>query len=99
MGNSLTSDIIDFRDMPIGSLQAVWGGVDAADGYFEAYASNFTEESTFDTIKGSKQIVTTAAGSRVWNLGLIGFRYAVVKWFPGSVTAGSCLIVALGKKT
>jgi hypothetical protein len=93
------SDVIDFRDMPIGSLQAVWNGANAADGYFEVYSSNFRELATFDNVRGSKEEVKVADGSRVWNLGLIGFRSALVKWIHGSNTAGTCLVVAMGKKT
>lgn len=102
MSTSFSSSIIDFHDMPIGYLQAVWqdvAGYGQDSGYFEAFASGFRNFSTFDYIRGSMEGVETEAGSRMWNLGVIGYRYAYVKFTPVNITAGTCIIVASGKKT
>jgi hypothetical protein len=98
MASDFTSDIIDFRDMKVGSLQVLWEGANQTDGYFQVFTSDFSEPDTFDDMDGSREDVLTAKNSRVFNLGVLGFRYALVKWFHGSVTTGKCQIVAVGKK-
>jgi len=102
MSSSFSSSIIDFHDMPIGYLQAVWKdvvGFGPDSGYFEAFASGFRNFNTFDYIRGSLERIEVADGARMWNLGVIGYRYAYVKFSPVNITDGTCTIIASGKKT
>ncbi len=102
MSESWTSTIIDFHDMPTGYLQVYWEGAVSfgqENGYFEAYSSAFRNVATFSRIKGSRQMIQREQGAHSWNLGVIGFRYAFIKYVKGSITDGACIGVAVGKKT
>lgn len=103
MASSFTSLVIDFSDMPIGCLQAIWQGVsydgDPAGANFKIKASCYRNLDTFDYVRGSLEDVTGENGARMWNLGVIGYRYALVEFTKGNILDGSCIIVASGKKS
>lgn len=95
------SQIIDFKDMPHGSIQAKWSGATGTlDGEFKIYASNYPEDATFDgnDIACATFIVNSAAHAPIWIREGLGFRYAQVRYTPNGVSGGSCEIIAIGKK-
>lgn len=100
------STVIDFKDMPLGSIHIFWSSVVGATPYtgaFKIYGSNRPEVSSFDLdgtlIDGAEITPHNANGSRLWIRERIGFRYALIRWTPGNVTSGTCDIIAIGKKT
>jgi hypothetical protein len=104
LASSFNSLVIDFKDMPLGSIQFIWSGIiGTIDGTFKIYASNRPEVATFDPdgteIDGSSFVPHNASGSRIWIRDRIGFRYALVRWTPNGVTAGTVDIIAMGKKS
>lgn len=99
-----TSAVIDFRDMPMGSIQAKWAGVTGTlTGTFVVLASNFPEVDSFDPegcrIDGAEWTIHAANGSRIWLRDRLAFRYALVVYTAEGTTGGSVDIVAIGKKT
>lgn len=104
LASDFTSDVIDFKDMPMGSVQILWDGiVGALDGTWKIYCSNLPDISSFDAagtlIDGAEITPHGASGARMWLRDRLGFRYALLRWTAGSVTAGNCDIIALGKKS
>lgn len=96
--------VIDFKDMPMGSIHAVWAGVTGVlDGQFKIYASDFPEISSFDLdgtqIDGGEFVIHNNNGSRIWIRDRLSFRYALVRYTANGVTGGTVDIVALGKKS
>ena len=104
LATAFASSVIDFKDMPLGSIHIFWSGiVGDLDGVFKVYASNVPDLSSFDVdgteIDGASIVPHNASGSRIWIRDRIGFRYALVRWTPNSITAGTGDIIAIGKKT
>jgi hypothetical protein len=98
------SEVIDFRDMPMGSVQARWVGVTGAlTGAFTVLASNFPEVDSFDLegcrIDGAEWTLHAVAGSRLWLRDRLAFRYALVAYKANGTTGGSVDLIALGKKS
>lgn len=99
------SAVIDFKDMPMAAIHCKWTGAAGAslDGTFKIYASNFPELDSFDPegtlIDGADFPVHNANGGRIWIRERLAFRYALVRYTKGSMTAGTVDIVAIGKKT
>ena len=105
---SLASDfettVIDFKDMPMGSVHAIWSGVTGTlDGEFKIYASNFADIAAFDPegtqIDGGEFVLHNTEGSRIWIRDRLSFRYLLLRYTANGVTGGSVDIVALGKKS
>lgn len=102
MSGNHESHVIDFKDMPLGSVQVVWTGSDSTAGEFKLYASNFSEANTFtedNAIPLSEFVVTTAAGSKLWSYERLAFRYMMLKWIANGTSTGTMKAIALGKKT
>ena len=99
-----SSDVIDFKDMPMGAIHVLWTGITGAlTGTFKIYASNLPDPSSFD-VDGTEidQAVITphnATGSRIWIRDRLSFRYALVRYTPVGITGGLCDIIAIGKKS
>jgi hypothetical protein len=100
-----TSQVIDFHEMPMGSIQAVWRGASGAplDGTFRIYVSNLPELETFDPegclVAGAEFTVHNATGSRIWIRERIGFRYALVRYTAGNMSDGVVDLVAIAKRS
>lgn len=102
MAADIDSHVIDFKDMPLGSVQVVWENCNSVIGEFKLYASNFSEVETFtedNSIPLSEYTVTAAGGSKLWSYERLAFRYMMLKWKANGTTAGSMKSIALGKKT
>lgn len=104
MSMDFISDVIDFHDMPMGSIQIIWSGVAGAlDCSFKLYASNLPEVSSFDIdgteIDGSEIIPHNNDGCRIWIRDRIGFRYVMIRYTKNGTTDGSVDILAYGKKS
>lgn len=101
MALAFNSEVIDFKDMPMGSVQIRWtGATGVLNGTFKVHASNFPEDATFDGNDLAPSFPLDAStGSPIWIRERIGFRYAQVRFTPGGVTGGLCDIVAIGKKS
>jgi len=96
------SDIIDFKDMPMGSVHIFWRDVTGTlTGEFKLYASNIPEDAAFDDnpIDGAVIVMHNSLGSRLWIRDRLAFRYAQVRYEPNGTTGGDCDIVAIGKKS
>lgn len=103
LGADFVSHIIDFRDMPMGSIQMLWSGAVALSGTFRIYSSNIPEVSAFDPagteLENSSFALHAASGSRMWIRHRLAFRYALVRYTANGETGGTVDIVALGKKS
>lgn len=95
LGSSFISDIADFKEMVVGSVQAVWSGDDATTGELELWSSD--DGVHFDRIDGSLRDLNHPNKTRLWNLGVIGFRYLQLRYDAKTVTAGTLEAFALGK--
>lgn len=97
------SSIIDFKDMPMGSIQMIWTGITGTPGgAFAIFASNLPDDSSFDDgeIDACAALtVHAASGSRIWIRDRLAFRYAQVRWTKAGELGGTVSIVALGKKS
>jgi len=107
MATDFISDIIDWKEMPIGSIHAKWDANNALDGKIIVEASDVPIDDWFDEIQIceiNNEYVMSDDGTRgkkktkMFNLGVIGYRYSRVKFSHGTNTAGTISIVALGKK-
>lgn len=101
LAGSFSSSIIDFKDMPMGSVQIKWtGATGTLNGTFKVYASNLPEDATFDgnDLKPSFPL-DAASGAPIWIRERLGFRYAQIRFFAGGVSGGTCDIIAIGKKS
>jgi hypothetical protein len=96
-----SSDIIDFMDMPMGSIQLDWLGAVGTGGSFKIFASNLPRDDAFDKneIDCSEMLIDAAAGAPIWIRDRLAFRYAQVRYTPNGTTGGTVDILALGKKT
>ncbi len=104
LASSFETSVIDFKDMPMGSIHFMWASATGTiDGLFKIYASNFPEVASFDVdgteIDGSEFSLHAASGSRIWIRDRLAFRYALVRYTAGGVSGGAVDIVALGKKS
>ena len=104
MAGDFDSDVIDFVDMPIGSVQILWaGGTGTPNGQVKLYASNFPDLSTFDPtgteIDGAVMTLDAASGSRIWLRDRLAFRYLLARYTANGATGGAISIMALGKKS
>jgi hypothetical protein len=102
MAADVESVVIDFRDMPLGSVQVVWENADSTDGEFKLYASNFSEANTFtedNAIPLSDFVVTSPSGSKLWSYERLAFRYMMLKWKSNGTSTGTMKAIAIGKKT
>jgi hypothetical protein len=101
MNADFDSGLMDFRDMPIGSIQAYWSGNDVNTGTVELYVSNLVDENTFTAFPGSLQTMDSGCQAHMFLLsaGVIGFRYAKVRYKANGVSTGVMGVVAVGKKT
>ena len=97
MAEGITSRVIDFKEMVIGSVQAVWAGADAQDGEITLWVSNLPDPATFVPLDGGKRTLSVAPYSRMWQLGVIGYRYMMATYTPGANTMGTMFLFALGK--
>lgn len=105
LGADFESLVIDFKDMPIGSIQARWSGATTPGGTFKTYVSNFPDVASFDPLGTELDcgtiLVDRAAGSTILllNRDRVAFRYALVRYTAGSTVGGTVDLVAIGKKT
>lgn len=104
MGDNFESHIIDFKDMPMGSIHFLWSGiVGTIDCEFKIYASNIPDINAFDLlgteIDCAGFIPHAESGSKIWIRDRLSFRYVLVRFTKNLVSAGSVDIVALGKKS
>ena len=95
--------VIDFKEMPMGSIQTIWRAAVGSGGLFNVYASNLPDVASFDPegslIDGSEWTVHNADGGRIWIRDRLAFRYALMRYTAGSMTAGNVDIIAIGKRT
>ena len=104
MNADFETDIIDFINMKVGSVQAIWKNNDALDGQLIVEASNIMEDpESFDEIEGGVYTMNddgtrTKRRTKLFNLGQLGYRYVRVLYLKGTNTQGKITIVALGKK-
>ena len=98
MAVDVDSHIADFKEMSIGSVQAWWMGNDGNGGMIQVLVSNFPEASTFAPLPDSLASMDTDRKSILWNIGVLGFRYAFVRYTANGVTEGTLHISALAKK-
>lgn len=101
---SFVSQVIDFKDMPMGIVHIFWSGITGTiDGTFKLYASALPEISSFDPdgteIEGASITPHNASGSRIWIRDRLSFRYCLVRYTANGITGGLCDIVAIGKKS
>ena len=88
----------------MGVIHVFWRDiVGALDGTFKVYASAIPDLDSFDPdgteIDGAIIVPHNLTGSRIWIRDRLSFRYALVRYTAGSITAGDCDIIALGKKS
>lgn len=97
------SNIVDFKDMPMGSVQLVWRNVTGVlTGEVKLYGSILHEDpSLFDggEIDGAVFSIGTANGNQLWSRDRLAFRYLQARYSKGGITGGTIDIVALGKKS
>ena len=74
-----------------------WQGQDAEDAQVQLYVSNKCEKETFIPYGASEDCTGNRQG-KMWNIGVIGFLYAYLKYEKGSVTTGTLSACATGKK-
>lgn len=103
MSQDAVSEMIDFKEMTVGSWQAFWSGNDKLDGRLVAYGSNVREVDKFAKIHCGEHTLVETGGAgdektHLDNLGVIGFRYILLKYYAGSNTAGTLTAFAVGKK-
>jgi hypothetical protein len=104
MNADFTSDIIDFKEMALGCVHVKWLGNDQEDGEIAVEASAVPDDDWFDevdhcpTFLPSTDLGRGAKQTKLFNLGVLGFRYARVKFYKGTNTIGTITIVAQGKK-
>ena len=98
-----SSNIADFKDMPMGSVQLVWKDVTGTlDGQAILYASNLHEDTAFfdgGEIDGAAINIDSANGNQIWLRDRLAFRYLQVRFTKNGITGGTMDIVALGKKS
>lgn len=109
MNADFTSDVIDFKEMTVGSIQFKWENNDALNGKIIIESSNIDNEAWYGVVKGgiitlSEDGVTVDADGvlqkkcQTFNLGVIGYRYARLRYLKGANTAGTISFIGLGKK-
>jgi hypothetical protein len=97
LGVGFDSDVADFREMVIGSVQAWWSGNDTTSGEIELWASNVRDPAMFARIDGSLRNLDSPRNAWVWNLGVIGYRYLMMVYTPHTTTTGVLTAFATGK--
>jgi hypothetical protein len=95
MASDQTSHIADFKEMVCGSIQAFWTGNDTIDGALSLEASCDAEH--WDQIKGSPTTIDTPRLTKLWDLGMIGYRYVRVVYLHGTCSTGTLSAIAIGK--
>lgn len=103
MAADFVSHVIDFKDMTHGSIHVRWSNVSGTlDGTFKIYASDFPDEASFDPdgteIDGATFSPHNTDGSRIWLRDRLSMRYTLVRYTKVGILAGTCDIVAIGKK-
>jgi hypothetical protein len=104
LASNFESNVIDFKDMPMGAIHFLWSNiVGAVDCTFKIYASNLPDISSFDVdgclVDCGSFVVHNTNGSRIWIRDRLAFRYAMIRFEKNSVTSGSVDIIAIGKKS
>ena len=104
LADDFESAVIDFKDMPMGSIQFIWSGITGAlDSVLKIYCSNTPELVGFDPdgtqIDGAEFSPHNTDGARIWIRDKVAFRYALVRYFKNGTTGGALDIIAIGKKS
>lgn len=103
LANNFSSDIADFADMPMGSVQLIWRNVTGTpNGIVTLYCSNLPEEEWFfdgGEINGAVYNINSAQGGNIWLRERLAFRYLQARYVKNGIAGGTLDIVALGKKT
>lgn len=99
MGAQWSSQVMDFKDMVVGSIQMHWADVNAVDGSFALHISNINEADAF--VPYETAVMGSECNAHIFLLtsGFIGFRYAKIVYTPNSVNAGTAKVIAVGKKS
>lgn len=95
------SDIADFSGNTIGSLQAIWSQTGFTGGSFEVWASDDPDPVTFSPLCGSKVAGDASMRGRLFNIGVIGYRFAFVRFDAtgGNATSGATWkVIGVGKR-
>lgn len=93
------SQVIDFADMSTGGIQVLWAGNGVENlATFEIFVSFFPEINTMCRYVGSLYQMDPALVGVFWNLGVVGFRYAILRQKANGQTAGTYSVYASGKK-
>jgi hypothetical protein len=93
-GTTVVGNTVDFKEMVTGSVQADWDGADALTGEIKLFGSS--NGVRYSPIKGSRRVLDSG-DSRLWSLGVLGFRYLRVTYTPNGTTTGTLTVFALGK--
>lgn len=98
-GATVDSDIADFRNMKVGYIQAWYKNNDTHDSSFEVFVSAYPDPDSFGKYPDSLVIMDSDCQSLGWNINVLGFRYAFVRYYKGpTIAAGDMEIIAIGKK-
>ena len=102
LGSDFGSNVIDFKEMTLGSIQAIFSNNDALDGEFRLWVSNEYcnqgDVSIFAPYPGSEIELESGCKSLAWKLDRIAFRFYQIRYEANSVTQGEVTIIARGKK-
>lgn len=95
------SNVGDMREMTLGFIQIIYKDTAIYDGSFGLYISNIYcndgDDSMFASY-GQSMAMDSGCGSIGWNMSKIGFRFIQIRYVKNNVIAGSCKIIARGKR-
>ena len=91
------SDIFDFKEMNIGSIQCVRIDGDANDGVFSLEISNICDEESFAPYPSS-EVSGCNERNIIWLFDKIPFRFARLIYTAGTDTTGTVSVYGRGKK-
>ena len=105
MAASLTTKIVDFAEMSLGSVQAKWTGNNSSEGEIVCEVGNIPSDEWFDEYGACATYILADDGisrgqkkNKIFNLGVLGFRYARIKYYKGANSQGTLEVIALGKR-
>jgi len=98
MDSDFISDPIDFREMSLGFIQAIYGTPTNFWGSFRLLVSSRLELETFVYLDGSDKSMDDTCPGIGWNLCCIGYRFVRIQYFANGQVGGNMEIIACGKK-